>query len=113
VALSRGTILGAHYLAVREAPSAGCPMATLHADYEPFGWWLARERIGRDLRERYSTSEELPAQLLKLAKKLEAVVANQLPQEAPRNWLGKLDAIEGDQLLRACRKRLESGTRHD
>ena len=25
----------------------------------------------------------------------------------------KLDAIEGDQLLRACRKRLESGTRHD
>jgi hypothetical protein len=36
-----------------------------------------------------------------------------LPQEAPRNWLRKLDAIEGDQLLRTCRKRLASGTRHD
>ena len=57
--------------------------------------------------------EELPAQLLKLAEKLDAVVGNQLPQEAPRNWLRKLDAIEGDQLLRAYRKRLESGTRHD
>jgi hypothetical protein len=88
-------------------------MATLHADYEPFGWWLARERIGQDLRERYSMPEELPAQLLKLAEKLDAVVGNQLPQEAPRNWLRKLDAIEGDRLLRACRKRLESGTHHD
>jgi hypothetical protein len=57
--------------------------------------------------------EELPAQLLKLAEKLDAVVGNQLPQEAPRNWFRKLDAMEGDQLLRACRKRLESGTRHD
>jgi hypothetical protein len=47
--------------------------------------------------------------LLKLAEKLDAVVHHQ----APRNWLRKLDAIEGDQLLRACRKRLESGTRHD
>ena len=54
--------------------------------------------------------EELPAKLLKLAEKLDAVVGNQLPQEAPRNWLRKLDAIEGDRLLRACRKRLESGT---
>ena len=63
-------------------------MATLHADYEPFAWWLARERIGQDLRERYSMPEELPAQLLKLAEKLDAVVGNQLPQEAPRNWSG-------------------------
>jgi hypothetical protein len=41
------------------------------------------------------------------------VVVNKLLQEVPRNWLRKLDAIEGDRLLRACRKRLESGTRHD
>jgi hypothetical protein len=88
-------------------------MATLHADYEPFAWWLTRERIGQDLRERYSMPEDLPAQLLKLAEKLDAVVGNQLPQQAPHNWFRKLDAIEGDQLLRACRKRLESGTRHD
>ena len=95
------------------APSAGCPMATLHADYEPFAWWLTRERIGQDLRRRYSMPEELAAQFLKLAEKLDAVVSNQLPQEAPRNWLWKLDAIEGDRLLHACRKRLESGIRHD
>ena len=88
-------------------------MVTLRAEYEPFTWWLTRERIGQDLRERYSMPEELPAQLLKLAKKLDAVVGNQLPQEVPRNWLRKLDAIEGDRLLRACRKRLESGTRRD
>ena len=72
-----------------------------------------RERIGQDLRQRYLLPEELPPRLLRLAKKLDAVLGNQLPQEAPRNWLRKLDAIEGDQLLRACRKRLESGTRHD
>jgi hypothetical protein len=88
-------------------------MVTLHANCEPFAWWLTRERIGQNLRERYSMPEELPAQLLKLAEKLDAVVGNQLPQEAPRNWFRKLDAMEGDQLLRACRKRLESGTRHD
>jgi hypothetical protein len=88
-------------------------MATLRADYEPFSWWLTRERIGPVLRQRYSLPEELPPQLLSLAKKLDAVLGNQLPQEAPRNWLRKLDAIEGDQLLRTCRKRLASGTRHD
>jgi hypothetical protein len=88
-------------------------MVTLRAEYEPFAWWLTRERIGQDLRERYSMPEGLPAQLLKLAEKLDAIVVNQSPQEAPGNWLRKLDAIEGDQLLRACRKRLESGTRHD
>jgi hypothetical protein len=88
-------------------------MATLRADYEPFAWWLTRDRIGQDLRQRYSASEELPPQLLRLAKKLDAVVVNQFSQEMPRNWLRKLDAIEGDQLLRACRKRLESGGRHD
>ena len=88
-------------------------MVTLRAEYEPFAWWLSRERIGQDLRERYSMPEELPAQLLKLAEKLDAVVGNQLPQESPRNWLRKSDAIEGDRLLHACRKRLASGTRHD
>jgi len=72
-------------------------MVTLRAEYEPFAWWLSRERIGQDLRERYSMPEELPAQLLKLAEKLDAVVGNQSP-EAPRNGLRKLDAIESDRL---------------
>jgi hypothetical protein len=88
-------------------------MLALRADYEPLAWWLTRERIGQDLRQRYLLPEELPPRLLRLAKKLDAVLDNQLPQEAPRNWLRKLDAIEGDQLLRTCRKRLASGTRHD
>lgn len=98
---------------MREGAKRGCPMVTLRADYERLGWWLTRERIGQDLRQRYSLPEELPPRLLRLAKKLDAVLGNQLPQEAPRNWLRKLDAIEGDQLLRTCRKRLASGTRHD
>jgi hypothetical protein len=51
-------------------------MVTLRAEYEPFAWWLTRERIGQDLRERYSMPEGLPAQLLKLAEKLDAVVGN-------------------------------------
>ena len=91
----------------------GCPMATLRAHYEPFAWWLTRERIGQDLRERYSVPQELPQHLLTLAKKLDVVEANQLPQETRHNWLRKLDAIEGDQLLRVCRKRLASRTRRD
>ena len=88
-------------------------MATQRAHYEPFAWWLIRERIGHELHERCPVLQELPPRLLTLVRKLGPVDCNQLPQEAPRNWLRKLDAIEGDQLLRACRKRLESGTRHD
>jgi hypothetical protein len=88
-------------------------MATLNAHYEPLAWWLTRERIGQDLRERYSMPQEPPTQLSRLARKLDAGEVKQLPPETRHNWLRKLDAIEGDQLLRACRKRLESRTRHD
>jgi protein-L-isoaspartate O-methyltransferase len=51
--------------------------------------------------------------MVTLRAEYDAIVVNQLPQEVPRNWVRKLDAIEGDRLLRACRKRLESGTSHD
>jgi hypothetical protein len=68
-------------------------MATHGAHYEPFAWWLTRERVGQDLRERYPALEELPPRLLALFR--------------------NLDSVEGNQLLRACRKRLESRTRHD
>jgi hypothetical protein len=34
-------------------------MLTLRADYEPLAWGLTRERIGQDLRQRYSLSNEL------------------------------------------------------
>ena len=46
-------------------------------EYEPFAWWLARERIGQDLRERYSVAQELPPRLLALVRKLDAVEDSQ------------------------------------
>jgi hypothetical protein len=48
--------------------------------YEPVAWWFTRARLGRALRGRYEVPAELPAELLTLVR--------------------KLDAIEGDQLLR-------------
>lgn len=39
--------------------------------YEPFAWWLARERIGKDLRERYAAPNDLPACMRVLIKKLD------------------------------------------
>ena len=42
-------------------------------EYEPFAWWLTREQIGRDLRERYAVAQELPPRLLPLVRKLDAV----------------------------------------
>ena len=56
-------------------------MPTDSAGYEPFAWWLAREDIGRDLRERYAVSEELPPSLITPVKKLDAVEDNQLSEE--------------------------------
>jgi hypothetical protein len=45
-------------------------------EYEPFVWWLTREQIGRDLRERYAVAQELPPRLLALVRKLDAVEGN-------------------------------------
>ena len=86
-------------------------MSMQRAHYEPFAWWLTRERIGQDLRERYPALQELPPRLLALVRKLDAPPGNQSQQEMPSDWLSKLDALEGDQLLRACKKRLTPRTR--
>jgi hypothetical protein len=53
-------------------------MAKECAQYEtePFAWWLTREQIGRDLRERYAVAQELPPRLLALVRKLDAVEGN-------------------------------------
>ena len=45
-------------------------------EYEPFAWWLTRERIGQNLRERYAVAQELPQRFLALVKKLDAVEGN-------------------------------------
>jgi hypothetical protein len=42
-------------------------------EYEPFAWWLTRQQIGQNLRERYAVAQELPPHLLALVKELDAV----------------------------------------
>jgi hypothetical protein len=81
------------------------------AQYEPSAWWFTRLRIGQNLRERYPALQELPPELLALVRKFEASRANQSLKEMPSGWLSKLDAIEGDRLLRECKKRLAARTR--
>jgi hypothetical protein len=52
-------------------------MSTQRAQYDPFAWWLARERIGQDLHERYPAPQELPPRLLALVRKLYASQGNE------------------------------------
>ena len=82
------------------------------ADFEPFAWWPARERIGTYLRDHYAASRELPSQILALVERLgDAVEDDQFREESSPNapsLLSKLDAIEGNQLLRVCRTRLRA-----
>ena len=82
-------------------------MATQRAHYEPFAWWLTRERIGHELHERYPVLQELPPRLLTLVRKLGPVDSNQSPQEKPPNWIRKLTLQllrrEADELLRIKR----------
>jgi hypothetical protein len=87
-------------------------MGMERVDFEPFAWWLARERIGTDLRDHYAASPELPSQILALVARLgDAVEGDQFREESSPDapsLLRKLDAIEGNQLLRACRTRLRA-----
>jgi len=85
-------------------------MGTQSAHNEPFAWWLARERVGADLREYYAASQELPSQIRAHVERLvDAIEGDQFRKEpdAP-SLLSRLDAIEGNQLLRACRTRLRA-----
>ena len=58
-------------------------------------WWFTREEIGRGLRERYQVPKELSPKLLELVRKLDAVSSSR-----SRTLVSKLDAIEGNYLLR-------------
>jgi hypothetical protein len=53
------------------------PKENAQYEYEPFAWWLTRERIGQDLRERYAGAQELLPRLLALFRKLDAVEDSQ------------------------------------
>jgi len=82
-------------------------MGIQRAHYEPSAWWLTRECIGQNLRERYSLPQDPPIELLATVWKLDTLETNRVAQRAA-SWLSKLDAIEGNQLLRACRTRLRA-----
>jgi hypothetical protein len=87
-------------------------MGISSAAYEPFAWWLTRERIGQDRRERYAAPQEVPPCLLAFVRKLvDTIEGDQFREElspATPSLLSKLDAVEGNQLLRACRTRLRA-----
>ena len=87
-------------------------MLKVRPEYEPFAWWLTRERIGQSLRERYAVPQEVPPRLLARVRPLgDAVEGDQLREGLSpdtSSLLSKLDAFEGNQLLRACRTRLRA-----
>jgi len=86
-------------------------MGTHSAPYEPYAWWLARERIGSDLRDYFAAPQELPFRILALVETLSDAAERDRFRESTRDapsLLNKLDAIEGNQLLRACRTRLRT-----
>ena len=70
-----------------------------HYLYEGLTWRSVRERIGQGLRERYQVPNELPAKLLALVRKLEAIESK---SPRARNVIGTLDAIEGKLLEAPC-----------
>jgi hypothetical protein len=84
-------------------------MLKVRSEYEPFAWWLTRERIGQSLRERYAMFQEMPPRLLARVRQLgDAVEGDQVREGSSPDTpslLSKLDAIEGHQLLRACSRR--------
>ena len=60
--------------------------------YGGLTWSSVRELIGQGLRERYQVPNELPAKLLALIRKLEAI-ENKSPRA--HTFIGALDAVEG------------------
>jgi hypothetical protein len=87
-------------------------MLKVHPEYEPFAWWLTRERIGQGLREHFALPQEMPPHLFARVRQLGDTVEGGelrgvLSPGAP-SLLSKLDAIEGNQLFRACRTRLRA-----
>jgi hypothetical protein len=71
-------------------------MATQSAQFEPVAWWWTRKQIGRDLRELYEVSKEIPPKLLAMVQE---VRGNRNQVSRARTLIGTLDAIEG-QLMR-------------
>jgi hypothetical protein len=68
-----------------------------HSFHEGLTWSFVRELIGQSLRDRYQVPNELPAKLLALIRKLEAIEHKSL---RPRTLIATLDAVEGYYLRR-------------
>jgi len=87
-------------------------MFKVRPEYEPFAWWLTRERIGQSMRERYAVPQEVPPRLLARVRQLgDTVEGDHLRKGSSPDTpslLSKLDAFEGNQLLRACGTRLRA-----
>ncbi len=88
-----------------------CPtMPDYRALYAAPAWLLTRELIGQELRALYALPTELPPRLLALASQL-GTIETSPPKELPtplHTLIRKLDAIEGEQLLRQCNQHLRN-----
>jgi hypothetical protein len=70
---------------------------------------LEKEVIGQEFRKLYDPPMELPPHLLVLARELGTMEISLFAKELPTTLhalVRKLDALEGDQLLRRCSARL-------
>jgi hypothetical protein len=84
-------------------------MSSYGERYGASAWCLTQEVIGQELRKLYDPPMELPPRLLALARELGTMDLSPLAKELPTTLhalVRKLDALEGDQLLRRCNQRL-------
>jgi len=70
-----------------------------HPFYGGLTWSFVTEQIGQCLRDHYQVPKELPAKLLALIRKLEAIESK---SPRARTLIGTLDAIEGNYLKRCA-----------
>jgi hypothetical protein len=91
-------------------------MPDYRAQYAASAWLLTRELIGQELRTRYDFPTELPPRLCALSRQLGSLETGRLPEASAmplHTLVRKLDALEGDQLLRRCNERLRDLPRMD
>ena len=86
-------------------------MSSYRARYGPPAWVLTRELIGQELRTLYGSPTELPPHLLAVAGRLGATETSPPTKDKQlrtplHRLVRKLDALEGEQLLRRCNQRL-------
>ncbi len=70
-------------------------MATQSAQFESVAWWWTRHEIGRDLRKRYEVPKELPPKLQSLVMKVDAIEGNQLLRPSDRGQMVEARSLAG------------------